>query len=80
VTCPCGRGVLTWAILGGGTSISISRDSRERGGFAAGWADLVIATALLLMFLRSALRVLRTAWRELAPARACAAEPRVGSR
>src|SRR3546814_10370734 len=31
--------------------------------FAAGWPDLVIAAALLVMFLRSAWRVFRTAWR-----------------
>lgn len=30
----------------------------------AGWPDLLIAAALLVMFLRSATRVLRTAWRE----------------
>lgn len=36
------------------------------GLFQAGWPDLMIAAALLLMFLRSAWRVLRTAWRELA--------------
>jgi len=33
--------------------------------FGAGWPDLIIAGALLVMFLRSALRVLRGAWREL---------------
>ena len=33
--------------------------------FGTGWPDLVIASALLLMFLRSASRVLRGAWREL---------------
>lgn len=33
--------------------------------FEAGWPDLVIAAALLLMFLRSAWRVLRSAWAEL---------------
>jgi Co/Zn/Cd efflux system component len=31
--------------------------------FGAGWPDLLIAALLLLMFLRSALRVLRMAWR-----------------
>lgn len=31
--------------------------------FDAGWPDLLIAAALLVMFLRSAWRVLRTAWR-----------------
>ncbi len=31
----------------------------------SGWPDLVVATALLLMFLVSARRVLRSAWREL---------------
>lgn len=33
--------------------------------FDAGWPDLVVAGALLLMFLRSAWRVLRNAWTEL---------------
>ena len=33
--------------------------------FSSGWPDVVIATALLIMFLRSATRVLRTAWREV---------------
>ena len=33
--------------------------------FSAGWPDLVVAVALLLMFLRSAWRVLRRAWIEL---------------
>lgn len=33
--------------------------------FDAGWPDLVIAGALLLMFLRSSWRVLRNAWAEL---------------
>ena len=33
--------------------------------FGAGWPDLLIAVALLLMFLRSATRVLRSAWSEL---------------
>lgn len=37
------------------------------GWLDAGWPDLVIATALLLMFARSAGRVLRSAWRELHP-------------
>ena len=32
--------------------------------FDAGWPDLVIGAALLVMFLRSASRVLRSAWRE----------------
>jgi Co/Zn/Cd efflux system component len=35
--------------------------------FDAGWPDLTIAVALLLLFLRSAWRVLRSAWRELIP-------------
>lgn len=35
--------------------------------FEAGWPDLIIAVALLLLFLRSAWRVLRSAWRELTP-------------
>ncbi|MEO6519176.1 MAG: cation transporter, partial [Pseudoxanthomonas sp.] len=35
------------------------------GLFGAGWPDLVIASALLVMFLRSSVRVLRCAWREL---------------
>ncbi|AWV06740.1 cation transporter [Marilutibacter maris] len=33
--------------------------------FDAGWPDLAIATALLVMFLRSAARVFRASWREL---------------
>ncbi|GGD60344.1 cation transporter [Pseudoxanthomonas indica] len=33
--------------------------------FGAGWPDLLIAAALLVLFLRSALRVLRGAWQEL---------------
>ncbi len=33
--------------------------------FDAGWPDLVIASALLLMFMRSASRVLKSSWREL---------------
>lgn len=39
------------------------------GLFGAAWPDLVIASALLVMFLRSAVRVLRSAWRELHAAR-----------
>ena len=39
------------------------------GLFGAAWPDLVIASALLVMFLRSAVRVLRSAWRELQAAR-----------
>jgi Co/Zn/Cd efflux system component len=33
--------------------------------FDSGWPDLVIAAGLLAVFLRSSVRVLRTAWREL---------------
>lgn len=33
--------------------------------FGAGWPDLLVAVALLVLFLRSALRVLRSAWIEL---------------
>jgi Co/Zn/Cd efflux system component len=33
------------------------------GLFNAGWPDLLVASALLLMFLRSAWRVFRMAWR-----------------
>jgi Co/Zn/Cd efflux system component len=33
--------------------------------FDAGWPDLVIASVLLLLFLRSAVRVLGSAWREM---------------
>lgn len=33
--------------------------------FDAGWPDIVVATALLALFSRSAVRVLRGAWREL---------------
>lgn len=36
--------------------------------FGAGWPDLIVATLLLLMFLRSAIRVFRMAWRGLQPA------------
>ena len=35
------------------------------GLFGAGWPDLLVAAALLVMFLRSSARVLRAAWREL---------------
>jgi len=35
--------------------------------FRSGWPDLVIAIGLLLLFLRSSIRVLRGAWRELHP-------------
>jgi Co/Zn/Cd efflux system component len=35
------------------------------GLFGAGWPDLVIASALLIMFLRSSIRVLSNAWSEL---------------
>ncbi len=38
--------------------------------FGAGWPDLLIAVGLLLMFLRSATRVLRNAWSELKAAKA----------
>jgi Co/Zn/Cd efflux system component len=33
--------------------------------FQSGWPDLVIAIVLLILFLRSAIRVLRSGWREL---------------
>jgi Co/Zn/Cd efflux system component len=33
--------------------------------FESGWPDVVVATALLILFLRSAVRVLSVAWREL---------------
>ncbi|MEX2258332.1 MAG: cation transporter [Woeseia sp.] len=33
--------------------------------FASGWPDIVVAIALLLLFLRSAFRVLGNAWREM---------------
>ena len=36
--------------------------------FESGWPDLVIAVGLLVLFLRSAARVLRRAWQELHPA------------
>ena len=36
--------------------------------FESGWPDIVIASVLLILFLRSAARVLRGAWRELYPA------------
>lgn len=35
--------------------------------FDSGWPDILIAVALLILFLRSATRVLRGAWRELYP-------------
>lgn len=35
--------------------------------FDAGWPDLIIAMVLLLLFLRSAWRALRSAWHELSP-------------
>lgn len=35
--------------------------------FGSGWPDLVIAIGLLVLFLRSAVRVLRRAWQELHP-------------
>ena len=35
--------------------------------FGSGWSDILIAIALLVLFLRSASRVLRSAWRELYP-------------
>ena len=38
--------------------------------FASPWPDLLVALVLLAIFLRSASRVLRDAWRELAPAAA----------
>lgn len=36
--------------------------------FDSAWPDIVVAVILLAVFLRSASRVLRSAWRELAPA------------
>lgn len=38
--------------------------------FSSAWPDILIATGLLIMFLRSASRVLRDAWREARPAKA----------
>jgi Co/Zn/Cd efflux system component len=35
--------------------------------FSSGWPDILVAIALLVLFLRSAFRVLRGAWRELYP-------------
>ena len=35
--------------------------------FQSGWPDIVIAIALLVLFLRSATRVLNSAWQELYP-------------
>ncbi len=35
--------------------------------FGSGWPDILIAIALLVLFLRSATRILRGAWRELYP-------------
>ena len=37
------------------------------GVFQSAWPDIVIAFALLIMFLRSAVRVLGEAWRQLYP-------------
>jgi len=36
--------------------------------FDSGWPDILIAVALLILFAQSAVRVLRSAWRELLPA------------
>ena len=36
--------------------------------FASGWPDVSVAIALLALFLRSASRVLRSAWHEIYPA------------
>jgi len=36
----------------------------------AGWPDIIVAVGLLVIFLRSAARVLRNAWQELSPATA----------
>jgi Co/Zn/Cd efflux system component len=36
--------------------------------FDFGWPDIVIAAALLVLFLRSATRIFRGAWREAVPA------------
>ena len=33
--------------------------------FNSGWPDVLVAIALLALFLRSAIRVLKNAWREL---------------
>jgi Co/Zn/Cd efflux system component len=38
--------------------------------FESGWPDILIALALLVMFLRSAIRVLSRAWQDLHPAAA----------
>lgn len=35
--------------------------------FGSGWPDIAIAIALLILFLRSATRILRAAWREVQP-------------
>ncbi|USG62556.1 cation transporter [Sneathiella marina] len=40
--------------------------------FSSGWPDILIAIALVILFLRSASRVLRSAWRELYPRSAAA--------
>ncbi len=45
------------------------------GLFGAGWPDLLIASALLLLFLRSAWKVARAAWRELQGTRSPAPRP-----
>jgi Co/Zn/Cd efflux system component len=41
----------------------------------SGWPDIVVASALLIVFLRSALRVLRSAWNEMRLARSAADGP-----
>ena len=35
--------------------------------FGSGWPDVIVAVLLLTVFLRSALRVMRSAWREAYP-------------
>lgn len=47
------------------------------GLFGAGWPDLLIAVALLILFLRSAARVLGSAWREVRRAPPAAPVPGV---
>jgi Co/Zn/Cd efflux system component len=42
--------------------------------FGSGWPDLLIAAGLLFLFLRSAVRVLNAAWREVGPS-GCSAAP-----
>lgn len=47
--------------------IAVIATAAAVGVFGSGWPDVIAATALLLLFFRSALRVLGASWRELRP-------------